>query len=207
MRENLQDIENIIFDLGEVIIDLDIEASAEAFRQILPPSTPSVYSYKAQTPIFDLLETGKISPEEFRNGLRQLSHAPLSDEDIDRAWNIMLLELPQKKVDLVQNLRATYQTFVLSNTNVIHIDYVNQFLLPPLGLKTLDEIFDHVYYSHEIGQRKPDEAAYTFILNKHELNPQKTLFIDDKLENIEAAQALGIQTIHLKNSEDLYAVF
>ena len=79
MRENLQDIQNIIFDLGEVIIDLDIEASAEAFRQILPPSTPSVYSYKTQTPLFDQLETGKITPTEFREGLRHLSKAPLSD--------------------------------------------------------------------------------------------------------------------------------
>ena len=207
MLENLHDIENIIFDLGEVIIDLDFDKSIEAFRQILPPSAPSVFTYHAQTPIFDQLETGRISAAEFRDGLRQLCSSPLSDEDIDEAWNAMLIRLPKQKMDLVQSLRKSYQTFVLSNTNAIHIDYVNQFLLPPLGINSLDEIFDHVYYSHDIGQRKPDAAAYTYILDKHRLNPAKTLFIDDKLENIEAAQKLGIQTIHLKNREDLYAIF
>lgn len=207
MRENLQDIENIIFDLGEVIIDLDFEASIEAFRKILPPQVPSIFSYHKQTQIFDQLETGRISPAMFRDGLRQLCGSPITDEAIDRAWNAMLIRLPQQKMDLVQSLRKSYQTFVLSNTNSIHIDYVNQFLLPPLGINSLDEIFDHVYYSHDIGQRKPDAAAYTYILDKHRLNPVKTLFIDDKLENVDAAEKLGIQTIHLKNREDLYAIF
>jgi putative hydrolase of the HAD superfamily len=81
---------------------------------------------------------------------------------------------------------------------------VEQHLLPAHQLKTLDEIFDFVYYSHEIGERKPDAAAYQFILNKHELIPFETLFIDDKLENILAAKELGIKTWHLTNREDLY---
>tara|TARA_B110000037_G_scaffold106283_1_gene123454 strand:+ start:267 stop:890 length:624 start_codon:yes stop_codon:yes gene_type:complete len=204
MKEILKGIKNIIFDLGEVIVDLDISATEKAFAELLPLNNNSIYSYSTQTRVFDLLETGKISPQEFRNELRKLSSSDMTDEQIDIAWNAMLIEIPKRKIDLVQNLRLSYQTFVLSNTNKIHIDYVNAKLLPPLALLDLSEVFDQVYYSHDIRERKPDDAAFTYVLNKHELNPTETLFIDDKLENIETAQKLGIKTWHLTNREDLY---
>jgi FMN phosphatase YigB (HAD superfamily) len=204
MKEILKGIKNIIFDLGEVIVDLDISATEKAFAELLPLNNNSIYSYSSQTRVFDLLETGKISPQEFRNELRKLSSSDMTDEQIDIAWNAMLIEIPKRKINLVQNLRLSYQTFVLSNTNKIHIDYVNAKLLPPLALLDLSEVFDQVYYSHDIRERKPDDAAFTYVLNKHELNPTETLFIDDKLENIETAQKLGIKTWHLTNREDLY---
>jgi putative hydrolase of the HAD superfamily len=204
MKEILKGIKNIIFDLGEVIVDLDIAATEKAFASFVANPKESIYTLKGQTRIFDLLEVGKITPAEFRSELNNLSHQENSDEILDAAWNAMLIQIPSRKIQLVQNLRSTYQTFVLSNTNKIHIDYVEQHLLPAHQLKTLDEIFDFVYYSHEIGERKPDAAAYQFILNKHELIPFETLFIDDKLENILAAKELGIKTWHLTNREDLY---
>ncbi|MFT4969490.1 MAG: FMN phosphatase YigB (HAD superfamily) [Chitinophagales bacterium] len=204
MKEILKGIKNIIFDLGEVIVDLDISATEKAFAELLPLNNNPIYSYSSQTRVFDLLETGKISPQEFRNELRKLSSSDMTDEQIDIAWNAMLIEIPKRKINLVQNLRLSYQTFVLSNTNKIHIDYVNAKLLPPLALLDLSEVFDQVYYSHDIRERKPDDAAFTYVLNKHELNPTETLFIDDKLENIETAQKLGIKTWHLTNREDLY---
>jgi FMN phosphatase YigB (HAD superfamily) len=195
MKEILKGIKNIIFDLGEVIVDLDISATEKAFAELLPLNNNPIYSYSSQTRVFDLLETGKISPQEFRNELRKLSSSDMTDEQIDIAWNAMLIEIPKRKINLVQNLR---------NTNKIHIDYVNAKLLPPLALLDLSEVFDQVYYSHDIRERKPDDAAFTYVLNKHELNPTETLFIDDKLENIETAQKLGIKTWHLTNREDLY---
>jgi FMN phosphatase YigB (HAD superfamily) len=204
MKEILKDIENIIFDLGEVIVDLDISATERAFAKLLTNSKESIYNYKDQTKIFDQLEVGQISPQEFRAEINKLTHTTSSDEQIDKAWNAMLLKIPSQKIQLVQNLRLNYQTFVLSNTNKIHIDFLEQSLLPQHHLKTLDEVFDFVYYSHEIGERKPAAAAYQFILDRHELIPAKTLFIDDKEENILSAQVLGIKTWHLTNREDLY---
>jgi len=200
----LKNIKNIIFDLGEVIIDLDFKKTEKAFLELLHIEGKQLYNYKTQSPIFDQIETGKITPNQFRDALRQKSQLNVSDEDIDAAWNGMLLNIPSQKIQLVQRLQSNYQTFVLSNTNKIHIDYVNEFLLPQHNIKNLNEVFDYVYYSHEIGERKPDEAAFTYILNKHGILPQETLFIDDKLENIETAKTLGIQTWHLTKREDLY---
>ena len=200
----LKNIKNIIFDLGEVIVDLNFEKTERAFLELLDIKAQQLYNYKTQSPIFDQLETGKITPQQFRATLRDLSDNNVSDAAIDTAWNAMLLTIPAQKIQLVQNLRSNYQTFVLSNTNKIHIDYINEFLLPEHKIETLDEVFDFVYYSHEIGERKPDLEAYAYIINKHGILPQETLFIDDKLENIEAAKSLGIQTWHLTNREDLY---
>ena len=200
----LKNIKNIIFDLGEVIVDLNFEKTERAFLELLDIKAQQLYNYKTQSPIFDQLETGKITPQQFRATLRDLSDNNVSDAAIDTAWNAMLLTIPAQKIQLVQNLRSNYQTFVLSNTNKIHIDYINEFLLPEHKIETLDEVFDFVYYSNEIGERKPDLEAYVYIINKHGILPQETLFIDDKLENIEAAKSLGIQTWHLTNREDLY---
>jgi len=119
----------------------------------------------------------------------------------------MLIRIPERKIQLVQNLRLNYKTFVLSNTNKIHIDFVNAKLLPSHQLKDLNEIFDFVYLSHEIGERKPNAAAFNYVIEKHQLEPQATLFIDDKFENIETAAKLGIQTWHLINREALYDLY
>ena len=207
MNEILRGIKNIIFDLGEVIVDLDILATERAFNSLLSSKSNSIYSYSSQALVFDLLETGKVSQQQFRDELRKQSDSDITDAQIDDAWNAMLIRIPKRKIQLVQNLRLNYKTLVLSNTNKIHIDFVNAKLLPMHQLNDLNEIFDFVYYSHEIGERKPNAAAFTYVLEKHQLAPQTTLFIDDKFENIETAAKLGIQTWHLTNREDLYDLY
>ena len=204
MKEILDGIENIIFDLGEVIVDLDVAATETAFAALLVNPNESIYNLKGQTPVFDELEVGVISPAEFRAEINKLAHSRTTDDQIDAAWNAMLVKIPSAKIQLVQNLRSNYQTFVLSNTNRIHIDHLEKYLLPRHGLKSLNQIFDFVYYSHEIGKRKPNSDAYQFILDKHEIIPGRTLFIDDRIENIHTAQEMGIKTWHLTNREDLY---
>lgn len=202
-----KNIKNIIFDLGEVIIDLDFNKTEQAFTKLFGIPARELYTYQQQNELFNLLETGKISPQFFRNKLKSISKKDrISDLNIDAAWNAMLQDIATEKIELVKELRNTYQTFVLSNTNKIHIDYVNKCMLPKHHLISLNEIFDFVYYSHEIGLRKPDEDAYTYILNKHLIKAEETLFIDDKLENIETARNLNIQTWHLINRDDLYKI-
>lgn len=203
-----KNIKNIIFDLGEVIIDLNFSKTEQAFTKLFNIPAQKLYSYHKQNALFDDLETGKIDAVFFRNELKKTTkNKQINHHKINAAWNAMLIDIPVEKIELVKTLQKEYTTFVLSNTNQIHIDYVNQKMLPKHQLKDLNQIFDFVYYSHIIGYRKPNKEAFTFVLNKHNLVPQETLFIDDKAENIETARNLNIHTWHLTNRNDLYKIY
>lgn len=207
MKDFLYGIKNIIFDLGEVITDVHFHQTFQAFDKLAGKDTQQLYNFHKQNKVFDDLETGKISPVEFRNMLRNLFSINATDEEIDHAWNAMIGDTPLQKLEFVSALRPKYQTFILSNTNQIHIDRVNEILAQNHNINSLHPYFDAVYFSHEIGLRKPDADSYLYIIEKHGLTPSETLFIDDKAENTDAASKLGIKTIQLTDKEKLYSIF
>lgn len=207
MNKNLSEIKNIIFDLGEVITDVDFNKTFKAFDKLAGKSTQELYNYQKQTSLFDDIETGKINTQAFRNKLKKVFQVNVSDNEIDKAWNAMLGDTPLEKLKFVSNLRPKFKTFILSNTNKIHINWIYDYFQKKYNQNDLGAFFDDVYLSHEIGFRKPEPAAYEFILNKHELKASETLFIDDKKENIEGAEVLGIRTIHLTDKAEFYKIF
>jgi putative hydrolase of the HAD superfamily len=204
---NFSAINAIIFDLGNVIIDIDPSLTSRAFarlgNQIEEPNGWQLIEH------FKVHEKGLVSDDEFRNMVRKTLGKPeITDEHIDHAWNALLLDIGQARVDLLLTLKGQFRTFALSNTNAIHIRKVNQILNQTTKYKgTLDSLFEKAYYSHDIKMSKPDAEIYHHILNTENLNPTQTLFIDDKLENIEAAQKLGIQTIHLEAPHTILDIF
>ncbi|NNC95871.1 MAG: HAD family phosphatase [Chitinophagales bacterium] len=203
----LQNVDNIIFDLGEVILDLNPQNTIHEFNKLMGKDSVEHYSFSKQSDVFDKFETGKITAAEFRNELRAISGKDVVDEDIDHAWNAMLVGIPKPKLEILKKLKDQFQTFVLSNTNCIHIKWVNNYMEEHKYGKSLNEFFDAVYYSHDIGFRKPDDAAYTYILKKHHIPADRSLFIDDRIENIETAARLGIKTFHMKNRHSFFGLF
>ncbi|MCK7558523.1 HAD-IA family hydrolase [Chitinophaga sedimenti] len=123
------------------------------------------------------------------------------------AWNAMLLDFPVARLQLLQQLQNYYDTFLLSNTNAIHHTAFNARLMQTRGLPSVDMFFNKAYYSHKIGLRKPEKEAYQLILDENRLDPAATLFIDDTLPNIVAAQELGIRTIHLQAPQTILDIF
>lgn len=205
MKKKLN-VENIIFDFGGVILNIDYQLTIDAFKEIGMDNFEKSYSQATQIHLFDNLEIGNISPDEFRNGIRKVSQKDLSDEKIDYAWNKIILDLPEKRIRLLTALKNKYNIFLLSNTNRIHYDlYIKQ--LQKFGYNNFDEIFKKAYFSFEIGLRKPDLEIFEYIINKENLNPDKTVFIDDSIQHIEAAVQLGIQTYHLGKNEDILNLF
>jgi putative hydrolase of the HAD superfamily len=194
----LSKIKNIIFDLGGVIIDIRYNATIEQFKMLGFKGFDKIYTQIKNTHLFDLLETGKIEPETFRNELRKFK-SQLTDWQIDNAWNAMIGEMPLANIQLIKEIRKQYRTFMLSNTNAIHIQYFTGYLNDTFGYNPLPEMFERVYFSHEIGKRKPDVLAYEFVLKDAGLNANETLFIDDLAINIEGAEKTGIRTYHLDN--------
>ena len=204
----IEGIRNIIFDLGRVIINLNEAATDEAFTNLALSAGKDIRGLRPDDEFFHQFERGEVSDDEFVKKFQAiLPELELSEDAIKAAWNAMLLDIPEKKLHLLEELKEKYNTYILSNTNGIHIDFVNDYMQSTFLEDNLDPYFHQVYLSHEIGARKPELRAWEIILEEHDLNPFETLFIDDKLENIEAAKKLGLVTCHLLDAEDLYGLF
>ncbi len=190
-------IKNIIFDLGGVIINIDYHLTINAFKALGLQNFDTIFNQAKQIGVFDLLDKGLISPQEFRNEVRRITSSNLTDEQIDKAWNAMLLDFPPSRLELLGRVKSGYKTFLLSNTNAIHFEAYNQILHRTFGVENLSVFFDREYYSHLIHMRKPDADAFELILNENNLKPEETLFIDDTLQHVEGAKKLGILAHHL----------
>jgi len=190
-----KNIKNIIFDLGGVILNIDYNKTASAFKEIGVTNFDTLYSQFRQNNLFDDLETGNIEPSRFIQELKSAMPLSVSDSQIINAWNAMLLDLPKERVELLKSVGKQYQIFLLSNTNNIHYDaYMAYFNTAyPLDFNSL---FEKAYYSHEIGLRKPNNDCFAFVLKSHSLDKTETLFIDDSIHHIESANRLGINTYH-----------
>ncbi len=201
---NKDHIKNIIFDLGGVIINLDTEKTASAMKNLGFLNFENSYTLINQTDLFDLLEKGLITPDQFRMEIRKHIDKAVSDVQIDEAWSAMLLDFPKERIELIQKTKSKYRTFLLSNTNKIHFDKYNSDFNTVYGF-SFNSLFEKAYYSFEIGHRKPDLDIYKHVLKHSNLIPDETLFIDDSEANIRTAKVLGIQTlwIDIKNGEDL----
>ena len=156
-----------------------------------------LYSKAAQNPIFDNLEKGLISEEDFFDGMRKLAELPLTDAQLRNAWNALLIGLPEENVSLLETSRKSYRIFLLSNTNSIHEKGYREMIIEKYGSFIFDDLFEKSYLSHHIHMRKPDPEIFEYVLNDAGLNKEETLFIDDSPQHILAAKKIGMHAEHL----------
>jgi len=194
-------IKNIIFDLGGVIINLDTKKTASEMKKLGFTNFENSYTLINQTDLFDLLEKGLITPDQFRMEIRKHISNKVSDEQIDNAWSAMLLDFPKERIKLIQKANQNYRIFLLSNTNKIHFDKYSSDFNTDFGF-SFNSLFEKSYYSFEIGHRKPDLEIYKYVLKHSNLIPEETLFIDDSETNIKAAQSVGLKTLHINLSKN-----
>jgi putative hydrolase of the HAD superfamily len=197
-------IQTVIFDLGGVIIDLSIDKTINAFSGLTGFSPSNIQQAYASTPFFKAYERGEVDDSQFRDSIRKHFSTQASDAEIDHCWNAMLVDLPVSTLTMLENLKKHFRVFVLSNTNTIHINYVNEIMLQG---KVLDSWVHKAYYSHQLGMRKPELEIYQYVLDQNQLIPEQTIFLDDNLDNLKAANSLYIQTrqiTHLQQVRDLF---
>lgn len=199
----MQKIKNIIFDLGGVIINLDMAATRNAFIGLGIKNFDSIYSQAVQSGIFDQFDKGQITPHEFRNELRKHIPGTVTDAQIDAAWNAMLMDIPKEKLELLSRLKKKYRLFLLSNTNVIHVKNFSAELQRVYGTPDFSAYFEQWYYSCNIGMRKPDAEIFHHVLRENNLVAAETLFIDDSIQHIRGAGQSGIQTLFLEKGSAL----
>ena len=207
MDNQKNEIKNILFDWGGVITELHLEATKKAFHDLGLTVFDEHVPHDPRDKVFIPFEIGKISPEEFRNNIRKMSANPLTDTMIDGAWNAMLGVLPEERWKLLESISSSYRTFLLSNTNTIHLNYYFNYLQGIYGTYGYNHLFEKTYFSHEIHLRKPNADIFEYVLQDSGIKPQETLFIDDFLENIETARKLGFHTVHLTKPRTLVDLF
>ena len=195
-------IKNIIFDFGDVFINLNKNATkvhlAALGHHVISPELEALairYEKGLITTSFFLNEAEKLLPNTLQTALIE-------------AWNAIILDFPDHRLSFLKKMvdETNYRLFLLSNTNELHIKKV----VEHMGTKnylSFKACFEAFYLSHEIHLRKPEPEIFKMILESHSLKAEETLFIDDTIDHIEAANKLGIATWHLKvNEEDIAAL-
>jgi putative hydrolase of the HAD superfamily len=181
----------LIFDFGNVLIEIDPARSIKAFQALGAPADLNL-----EADFFHDFETGILSAAEFRDALRGQLGRAASRSSLDAAWNALLLEIPPKTLRVLRSLRTQgYRLALLSNTNPIHIDEVRR-RLGPFGYGEFARCFERIFYSYEMGLRKPDPAIYAAVDRELGIaSPAEVLFVDDNAANIASAAKHGWGTL------------
>ncbi|MCO6174030.1 HAD family phosphatase [Flavobacterium sp. NRK F10] len=193
-------INTILFDFGDVFINLDKNATPNALKKLgLLQWNPALNELN------QLYETGKIDEGTFLEGIKQF--VPKAQiHEIKEAWNAILQDFPLDRLEFLQML-SDYRLLLLSNTDATHIEHFEHKVGESFA-RDFYSCFEKTYFSFDIGMRKPDKETFRLVINNHNLTPKRTLFIDDKKENIESAKKLGFKTWHLNpTSEDVTQLF
>jgi len=197
-------IKNLIFDLGGVIINLSILRTYEAFSKLSGLSIEEISELTKSRKEFPDYETATLTSEGFRNFIRTSMKMQALDKDIDLAWNAMLLDIPIERLRILSKLKERFNTFLLSNTNEMHLMAFTKILFKTVITEDFTSYFTKVYYSHELGLRKPDRAIYDFVLKENNLTANETLFFDDTLVNLAGAAAVGVHTFHVTDADEFF---
>ncbi len=199
--------DTILLDLGGVLIDVDYQATARAFRDLGHPDFEQLYSKAQQDRLFDGFEIGALSPAQFRDRIRTVLGKGLTDAMIDANWNAMLGLVAPERIALIERLKERYQVLLLSNTNAIHVPAFEAIIAQENGIRDFKSLFHGAYYSCEIGRRKPDAASFLHVLDAHGAEPSRTLFIDDSIQHVIGARNAGLHAEHLElTKEDVVAL-
>jgi len=191
-------VKNLIFDLGNVLYDIDFQLMNQAFASIGIEGFDQHFTLNKSHQLFLDLEMGLINELAFYEGVRALANLPLTNAQIKFAWNALLVGFRKNSIEWIKDNNTKYNTFLYSNTNQIHHDHFIAEFEKEVASYSFVSLFKTPYYSHEMGMRKPDPASFTYIIEKEGFLAGETLFIDDNEPNIIAAASVGLQVLHLK---------
>ena len=196
-------IKNIIFDLGGVIMDIDVKHTLKAFSKLGIKNIEKYFGHGFAASFFSDHESGKISDEEFLKEIKKLLTVEVggeadevSDEAVIDAWNALLLQFPPERISLLKEIRSRYRLFLFSNTNAIHYNKFRQIYRNSFDGE-LEDLFEKAYFSHSMGHRKPDIGGFELIIRENGLDPKQTLFVDDAFINVEGALKTGLKGLYL----------
>lgn len=187
-------VKNLLFDLGGVIMDIRRENCIESLKRLGMADPGMFLGEYVQAGPFGELESGKISPAEFRDELRKWLPAGVTDEEIDSAFEDFLIGIPLHRLHELEELRKKFSVYLLSNTNPIMWNDRIAGEFKKDG-KTISHYFDGMVTSFESKCMKPDARIFEDVVEKFGIKPEETIFLDDSASNTAAAEKLGFKTI------------
>ncbi len=190
----MSNLKHIIFDLGAVLYDIDFKRTAEAFKNLGYDNFDDMYTQYHVDEVFEKLEIGSISKEDFCETLKSKNKNEVTQGQIIDAWNAILVGWRKESIHHLEELVKKYNLYLLSNTNIIHQEAFLASFEAETGKADFNKLFIKPYYSHEIHLRKPNTNIFQFVANDADIKPEETLFIDDSFPNIDAAKKLGYKT-------------
>jgi glucose-1-phosphatase len=196
LAKKMENVKNIIFDLGGVIMDIDVKQTLHAFSGLGIKNIHEYFGHGFAASFFSDHEAGRIPDEVFLGEIKKLLSGEVSDKAVIDAWNALLLEFPPERIALLEELKTRYRIFLFSNTNAIHQQKFSEIYRQSFP-GSLEDHFEKAYYSHELGHRKPDTAGFEHIIRENRLDPKLTLFVDDALMNVEGAIKAGLKGLYL----------
>jgi putative hydrolase of the HAD superfamily len=202
--KNALDADFLIFDLGNVIIDIDYQNSLRLIRNQVPETIQDRVTGFYLTDFHKDYEKGLIDSATFRNAVRGYFEQDWEDQKVDNLWNSLLGKIPGERLELVAKLKNNYQVGVLSNTNQIHIEAVYDILKKDHGMDNFDELFHKVFLSHEMGLAKPSAEIYEKMVSELGTTPDRVVFFDDLEANVKGAASVGIQAVHVTGPEVIF---
>ncbi|AMP99834.1 Haloacid dehalogenase [Pedobacter cryoconitis] len=204
----MKKIKNIIFDYGNVIFEIDFRITQESLKQLGIPNIETFFGHSGHHNLFNELETGAITPAQFRDGIREIAqNSELTDQQIDAAWNSLLIGVLPETHNVLLEAKKNYRTFLLSNTNQIHYDYIMDYLQKEHNVPNNDHLFEKTYYSQLMKFRKPHVEIFEQVIKENNLNPAETLFIDDTPGHLEGAKKAGLQTLLMTEKPENLGTF
>lgn len=194
-------IKNIVFDFGGVIADISRDKAVQAFFKIGLKDAETRLDKYHQTGIFQELEEGKLSANEFREELSKLCRRELTIEEVQQAWLGFFTGIDIRKLDYILELKKSYRIYILSNTNPYVMSWACSSQFSSQG-KSLVDYCEKLYLSYQIGYTKPEPKIFDYMLKDSKIIPSETMFVDDGSSNIEIGKKLGFYTFQPQNGAD-----
>lgn len=190
-------INTLIFDFGAVLLPIDEHQTHLAFKEL-----GANYELFEQDEIFHQLENGTLQKDAFLEKIQPFFFRKMFKPDLISAWNAMLISpIEDEIIEFLNTLKADYKLILLSNTNAFHLERIKK-ISGPFTYAQFTKQFEAIYYSHEMGMRKPDKEIFQRVMEEHNLKPENCFYIDDKAENIEAGAHIGFKTWHFNPKEN-----
>ncbi|MFY0598728.1 MAG: HAD-IA family hydrolase [Cyclobacteriaceae bacterium] len=206
MSVRLSELNTIIFDLGEVIVDLHPNLVLKRFEELLGSTRSNIPELIKDTNLLIEYEKGRMSTSEFIQASNDFLKSEIPEEDFIAAWNLMIGDIPSNRLTLLRSLKATHQVLVLSNTNEMHELYFEGKIRNEQQTEGLSHYVHHPLYSHKIDRRKPEKDIYEYVIDNFLEDASKALFLDDKIENVDAAINSGMQSIQVEYPDQIFEI-